>query len=312
MPGRITVIGAGVIGLTSALRLLAAGHRVSVVSDRPSAETTSAIAAALWYPYLAFPPERVAVWSARTYEVLRGLAVDEPAAGVRLVAGRELLGEHRPDPDWAGTVPDLRRLGAAERAGRPDGWGFTAPVVDMPHHLAWLEMRVIAAGGQLDRRHVTDLEAERGADVLVNCTGLGARDLVGDATVRPVRGQVVLLTNPGLDEWVLDEDTGTGMTYVVPRTDTVVCGGTAEDDVDHLAPDAAVADRILRDARALVPALAGAEVVAHRIGLRPARPTVRLEREEFAHTPVVHCYGHGGAGVTLSWGCADEVVRLVG
>ncbi len=73
------------IGFTSALRLLEARHRVTVVSDRPAAETTSSVAAALWYPYLAFPPERVAAWSARTFAVLRGLAVHEPDAGVRLL-----------------------------------------------------------------------------------------------------------------------------------------------------------------------------------------------------------------------------------
>lgn len=307
---RITVIGAGVIGLTSALRLLEAGHGVTVVASRLGAETTSAVAAALWYPYLAFPPERVRAWSARTYQVLSELAVREPAASVRLLPGRELLGTPHPDPAWAAAVPDLRRLGPAERAGHPDGWTFTAPVVDMPRHLAWLQERVIAGGGGLEHRHVTDLDGERG-DVVVNCTGLGARDLVGDEAVRPIRGQVVLVTNPGLDEWVLDETGTDGMTYVVPRTDTVVCGGTADDGVDDLTPDAAVGARILRSARALVPALGGAEVVAHLVGLRPARPAVRLERAELPSGPVVHCYGHGGAGVTLSWGCAEEVVRLV-
>lgn len=309
---RITVVGAGVIGLTSAVRLLEAGHRVLVVTDRAPEETTSAVAAALWYPYLAFPAELVTAWSGRTYEVLCELALHEPAAGVRLCAGRELLAAPRPDPEWAGVVPDLRRLTPAERMGHPDGWRFTAPVVDMPRHLTWLEREVVGAGGRIERRHLTDLGAERDRDIVVHCTGLGARDLVSDPTVRPVRGQVVLVTNPGLDEWVLDDTGDTGMTYVVPRTDTVVCGGTAEDGVDDLVPDPVVGARILRNARALVPALAGAQVVAHRVGLRPARPTVRLEREELANGAVVHNYGHGGAGVTLSWGCADEVVRLLG
>jgi D-amino-acid oxidase len=47
--------------------------------------------------------------------------------------------------------------------------------------------------------------------------------------------------------------------------------------------------------------------VGHRVGLRPVRPAVRLEREG----RVIHCYGQGGAGVTLSWGCAEEVRELV-
>jgi D-amino-acid oxidase len=58
----------------------------------------------------------------------------------------------------------------------------------------------------------------------------------------------------------------------------------------------------------LVPEIAHARVLRHKVGLRPARPAVRLERV----ADVIHCYGHGGAGVTLSWGCADEVAALAG
>ena len=67
-----------------------------------------------------------------------------------------------------------------------------------------------------------------------------------------------------------------------------------------------VTEEILDRATLLVPELSRAKVLGHRVGLRPARPSVRLEREG----NVVHCYGHGGAGVTLSWGCADEVAAL--
>ena len=89
----------------------------------------------------------------------------------------------------------------------------------------------------------------------------------------------------------------------------VVVGGTDDEgDWSRTAVAARSRSAILERAIRLVPALAGAEVVAHRVGLRPVRPEVRLDVEG----RVVHCYGHGGAGVTLSWGCADEVSRLVG
>jgi D-amino-acid oxidase len=68
-----------------------------------------------------------------------------------------------------------------------------------------------------------------------------------------------------------------------------------------------VAADIVRRATALVPEVAQARILRHRVGLRPARPEVRLERDG----DVIHCYGHGGAGVTLSWGCADEVLGLL-
>jgi len=116
------------------------------------------------------------------------------------------------------------------------------------------------------------------------------------------------VADPGLAGWTLDEHHPDGMVYVVPRGTDVVCGGTAVDGDESTSPDPAEAERILARCRAVVPELANAQVLGHAVGVRPARPAVRLERVG----DVVHCYGHGGAGVTLSWGCADEVVRLVG
>ena len=105
-----------------------------------------------------------------------------------------------------------------------------------------------------------------------------------------------------------DDTDPEGPTYVVPRSSDIVVGGTDVEGEWSRTPAPDVANAILRRALRLVPALAGAEVVGHKVGLRPARPTVRLERVG----DVVHCYGHGGAGVTLSWGCADEVAGLLG
>ena len=147
-----------------------------------------------------------------------------------------------------------------------------------------------------------------GADLVVDAAGLGARELAGDQTLHPVRGQVALLQQVGLREWTLDDSDAQRPTYVIPRLDVVVCGGTAQVGDDDTVPDEGTAAAIVERCRTLVPMLREAAVVGHRVGLRPVRPTVRLERAG----DVVHCYGHGGAGLTLSWGCADEVVRLVG
>jgi D-amino-acid oxidase len=120
-----------------------------------------------------------------------------------------------------------------------------------------------------------------------------------------VRGQVVVVEQIGLEEWWLAEE---GPTYVVPRSTDIVLGGTEDVGEWDRRPSADVAADILRRATDLVPELDGARVLRHKVGLRPARPAVRLERVG----GVIHCYGHGGAGVTLSWGCADEVLALVG
>jgi D-amino-acid oxidase len=144
----------------------------------------------------------------------------------------------------------------------------------------------------------------------VNCSGLGARDLVPDGEVTPVRGQVVVVEQVGLDEWLVDDGDDIALTYVVPRIDDIVVGGTAEEGRFDLDVDPETAAGILARATSLVPALADAREITHKVGLRPARPTVRLEAEHREGRTVVHCYGHGGAGVTLSWGCAADVVDL--
>jgi D-amino-acid oxidase len=292
------VVGAGVTGMSCAVRLAEAGHRVDVLARDLPLETTSVVAAALWYPYRALPEKRVTAWSAASYAAFAELATQD--TGVRMLPGTEVLHERTGDPWWAGAVPDLVHLDPPD--GYPDAWSFTAPVVDMPVYLRRLRARLEELGGTLTRMSLAALPQTE--DVVVNCAGLGSRRLAGDTDVQPVRGQVVILEGLELDRWWLDAQ---GPTYVVPRSDTVVVGGTVEEGDWSRTLSQETAAEIIRRATRLVPEVASARVRAHRVGLRPARPVVRLEAEG----RVVHCYGQGGAGVTVSWGCADEVVRLV-
>ena len=298
---RVIVVGAGVVGLSCAVRLLEAGHRVDIVARDLPLETTSVVAAALWYPYRALPQDRVTAWSAASYAAFHGLAADE-RAGVRMLTGTEVLRTPQPDPWWRSAVPALDRETALP-PGYADGWTFVAPVIDMPVHLRWLVGRVEELGGTLTRMNLSTLPQD--GSLVVNATGLGARHFGTDPSVTPVRGQVVVVEQVGLDRWTLD---GGGLTYVVPRAAEIVLGGTDVEGEWSRTPDPEVAEQVLHRARALVPELEGARVVRHKVGLRPARPEVRLERVG----AVIHCYGHGGAGVTLSWGCADDVVGLAG
>ncbi|MCY7402764.1 MAG: FAD-binding oxidoreductase [Nocardioides sp.] len=297
---RVIVVGAGVIGLTCAIRLLEAGHRVDVVARDLPLETTSAVAAALWYPYRALPQEQVTAWAATSYDVLAALAAVEHT-GVRMLTGTELLRSPQPDPWWRSAVPSLDRETALP-PGYADGWTFVSPVIDMPVHLRWLTGRVEELGGTVTRVNLSALPDD--GTLVVNATGLGARHFGADDSVAPVRGQVVVVEQVGVDRWLLD---GSGLTYVVPRAHEIVIGGTDHEGEWSRTPDPAVADEILDRATALVPALEGARVIRHKVGLRPGRPAVRVERVG----AVVHCYGHGGAGVTLSWGCAAAVVELM-
>lgn len=303
MTQRVVVVGAGVVGLSVAVRLLEAGLRVDVIARDLPLETTSSVAAALWYPYLAGPRDKVTAWARTTYDELGRLA-GTGADGVTLRRGTELLREHQPDPWWAAAVPGLQRV--ETHAPYRDGWSFLTPVVEMTAYLPWLADRVRDGGGTITRMALARLPE---GPLVVNCSGLGSRALASDPTTRPVRGQVVVVEQVGLEEWWLAEP-GPGAdlpTYVVPRSRDIVLGGTDEDGEWSRTPSPVVAADIVRRAEELVPALVGARVLRHRVGLRPYRPTVRLERVG----DVVHCYGHGGAGVTLAWGCAAEVAELV-
>ncbi len=307
--GRVIVVGAGVIGLSCAIRLLQAGHRVDVIARELPQETTSAVAAALWYPYLAYPREQVDAWGAASLAVFEGLAAG-PATGVVSRWGVELLRERAPRPEWAGAVPTFRE---AERVpdGYAGGWSLRVPVIEMPVYLDWLTRRLHELGGTLTRMALPHLPRPAGVTV-VNCAGLGALGLAQDRTVGPISGQLVVVEQVGLQRWVMDDEANF---YAIPRSETVVLGGTAEQGDWSRVPDPAVAQRIVAGCAAMMPEFARrlerARVVAHRVGLRPARPSVRLEEERVGDSRIVHCYGHGGSGVTLSWGCADDVAALV-
>jgi D-amino-acid oxidase len=119
--------------------------------------------------------------------------------------------------------------------------------------------------------------------------------------------------NPGITEFYLDHrDGGADYLYVFPHGDVVILGGTAHENASDLAPRPEVSARILRECAAAFPALRDAKVITERVGLRPVRPSVRLESEPLSDGRTLwHNYGHGGAGVTLSWGCAAELTAAV-
>ncbi len=315
----VLVVGGGVSGLTTAVCLAEAGVRVEVRAAELPQQTTSAVAGALWLPYLAEPRDLVDRWSRRTLAELRELARD-PATGVRLVTGTVAVtgGDHTARPDWADAVEAVDRPREELPPGYVAGWRFETPIVEMPVYLDYLVERLRRAGGTLVHRPVADLaEAAREVrpgGVVVNCTGVAARNFVPDPAVRPVRGQVVVVENPGIDEFFTGEphEAHEELVYVLPHPRTVVLGGTADDGVWDRTPRPEVAERILERCTRVVPALAGARVVAHRVGLRPVRDRVRVAAEPGPDgTRVVHNYGHGGSGITLSWGCAREAADLV-
>jgi D-amino-acid oxidase len=217
---------------------------------------------------------------------------------MRMMPGNLAEPESTPWPAWTSAIGGVVRDG--------DAFVFTTAIVDTPVYLDWLAREVADAGVRFEYRFFERLDEVRcDADLVVNAAGLGGGALAGDDSVIPVGGQVVYLADPGLTEWAVEVNDEV-VTYVIPHDRHVVCGGTEEHGRVGTEPDPEVARDIVRRCRRLVPALDGAEVLGTRVGLRPHRPEVRLDRVD----DIIHCYGHGGAGVTVSWGCADDVVAL--
>lgn len=312
---QIVVVGAGVSGLTSAICLAEAGWPVRVWATATLKQTTSAVAGAIWLP--PRPAERAAEtlgWVEHSLRVFTELARDSDS-GVQLapvLAVGELSAGQAMSSSAAALIPDLR---PADPTDIPGGFGAgfraTVPMIDMPHYLDYLTRRLASAGCEIEEHPVQSLaEAADAAAIVVNCTGLAAGALTGDDTVRPLFGQHVVLTNPGLRQPFVHINDGPEWTCYFPHPQRVVCGGISIPDRWDTAVEPDLTERILRRCRAVEPRLNDAEVIEVITGLRPDRPSVRVEAEPLGRARCIHNYGHGGNGVTLSWGCARDVVSL--
>jgi D-amino-acid oxidase len=320
---RIAIIGAGVSGLTCGVLFAERGYRTAISAKDTGQQTTSGAAAAVWFPYDAEPAEKVIPLALRTFDVLADLT-HVPESGVSMIELRQFsrTGELQ-IPGWA--IPlGAQRLSSvatglwpvrdrAQRSGYSlkSGFSLRVPLMDTTIYLDYLAARFLKAGGEINANvHFENLEdVDSKFDLVINCAGIGARELVQDIDLEPHRGQVAIVPRiEGLSCAIVCDDTP--LMYAIPRANDCVFGGT--NDVSYnLAPDPETTSRIVAEcSRALN--IDKPSVLAERVGLRPFRRLgVRLERDELpAGRTVVHNYGHGGAGFTLSWGCAEEVLRL--
>ncbi|WP_327118227.1 FAD-binding oxidoreductase [Nocardia sp. NBC_01730] len=312
---RIVILGSGISGLSTAAELLRDKHDVTIVSAEPITATTSFLAAAVWFPTAAGPVERVRAWSETTFEHLAALAATG-TPGVRMCESTALYRGEPAIPAWSRSVRSFR---AADQAELPRGYSFgfrfAVPLVEMPTYLPYLCDQVDEAGARWVVRSIHRLDDldDLCPDVVINCAGLRAAELVDDPEVYPIRGQIVRVANPGLSMSLRDEAHPLGRAYVHPRANDCVLGGSLDLGEWDTTPNVGLTQSILARCRDLAPALAGSQVLETLVGLRPGRSEVRLELDTSAlpGVPVIHNYGHGGSGITIGYGCARESAALV-
>jgi D-amino-acid oxidase len=306
----VAIVGAGVSGLTCAVLFAENGFETSILADQIGDETNSAAAAAIWYPYDVGPGVEVVPWALIGYGRFLELARDS-RTGVSLVELRVFsrIGPITP-PAWAQPFA-TRPLNAAEiPAVFVSGFAIHIPLIETAKYLGYLESRLTNAGGSITggiRFHHLE-EVDRSFDLVVDCAGIGARDLAPDSELEPHRGQVAVVGKFDLGYAVVCDDPP--LMYAIPRADDCVFGGTNDVSGDR-QPDSAATARIIKECERVLGS-SGTVLLRERVGLRPCRAGgVRVAAEKLRDgRAVIHNYGHGGAGFTLSWGCAQTVFEL--
>ena len=310
MPESVAIIGAGVSGLTCGVVFAENGYGTVIFAKEVAQQTTSGAAAAVWFPYDAQPLEKVIPWALRTFDLLADLS-RVPGTGVSMIELRQFSRNKEIQiPDWAIS------LGASAVASGlwpvfKSGFSLNVPLMDTTIYLDYLAARFLKAGGAINANVPLEKleEVDRKFDLVINCAGIGARELVKDADLEPHRGQVAIVPKlENLSCAIVCDDAP--LMYAIPRRNDCVFGGT-NDLSDNLAVDPATTDRIVAECSRVL-RIDKPNVLAVRVGLRPFRKSgVRLERDQSRdERAIIHNYGHGGAGFTLSWGCAREVLDL--
>jgi D-amino-acid oxidase len=310
---KLLVLGAGVSGLTTGIMLLEHGYDITIWAKDFPPHTTSNHAGAFWYPYLTSHKDTVVRWAEHTADYVRRELLSDPASGCVTRTTTELFQSTRPEPWWEDAFPSFHHARTALPDGYTDSYQIEGILMDTTIYLDYLVKRFRRAGGRLQERSISSLEEPLAHfDIVVNCTGLGARELCHDDRLYPIRGQMVRVRPNGFDQIIFDDEGPNSLGLIVPRVHDIVLGGTTQENDWNTAVDPADTAAILARCARLSPLFKHVDVIDEFVGLRPARDQVRLEIElRPAGKVIIHNYGHGGAGYTLSWGCAMDVMHLV-
>uniref|UniRef100_G3MP03 FAD dependent oxidoreductase domain-containing protein n=1 Tax=Amblyomma maculatum TaxID=34609 RepID=G3MP03_AMBMU len=320
---RVAVVGAGVVGLSTALCIQEniPGIAVTVFADRFIEDTLSFGAAGFFRPDENIGPtlDITRDWFRRTFRRHEALLHSNTAeaAGIKKLSGYALSSSN-PEKLVNGTMKELcdglRPITEGELKNFPlkykYGIFYSSILADPRKYLKWLTDRIIYNGGQLKNKTIKDLRDLEEFGVIVNCSGLRAKELTEDPLLTPVRGQVIKVYAP----WVTKFYYADGC-YILPGTEYVTLGGTKQLGDWNIQVSQHDRDYIWSTCTAVLPSLKDCKVIEDWVGLRPFRQPIRIETEVLGcggkKCKVVHNYGHGAHGINTSWGTALHATSLV-
>ncbi|KAH8110280.1 D-aspartate oxidase [Phellopilus nigrolimitatus] len=345
----VIILGAGVVGLSTALKVQEKGHAVMIVAeafqDDPKSIRYTSHWAGAHHVSIADDDVRQQKMDRETFRTMWEMSEagkDSEQCFLRLPQA-EYYCEERPGTTSLEVMPDFRKLDEKELfPGSVSGVAFTTLTIDTPVYLKYLLTRFRSQGGRTQRaavHHISQLAEGAYSDKLrpaaiIVCTGIGSRALGGveDKDVYPIRGQTVVLHAPWIRFGRTQSSKDGLWTYIIPRRsgDVIVGGTKTENDWEPNPRPETTAD-ILTRGLALCPELSPSYatnphptiedvkpiIVGEGCGLRPARNGgIRLETDVLetiagVKVPVVYNYGHGGYGYQSSWGSASIAADLL-
>ncbi|MEP2446418.1 MAG: FAD-dependent oxidoreductase [Balneola sp.] len=310
----IIVLGSGVSGLTTALTLLENGYDVRIIAREHFNDTVSANAAAVWFPYKALPVEKVVKWSNLSYVKFKELA-GIPESGVSIIPFR-VIEPSDETPFWLDALPkeaEMSRHNIKVLGSDFISYSCSIPLIETHIYLPFLHNKFLQNGGTIQYQEIKDYKRLAEQNFVINCTGLGSRELCNDKDMYPIHGQTLKIKSTknttGLAFEQFPNEPDNELAYFIPRSDCTILGGSAFKNVESKAIDEDLTQRIIDRCLLLDPELETEHIISSHVGLRPGRTQIRLEQDHEAS--VIHNYGHGGAGFTVSWGCSAEVLTLV-
>ncbi|XP_022908919.1 D-aspartate oxidase [Onthophagus taurus] len=322
---KVAIVGAGVVGLTTAVELQkeVKGIDVTIFADKFYKDTTSYVAAGLFRPGTSFagPTQEITKkWIVDSYNYWDKIRVtpESPKAGITEISGYIFSSEHKHltrNHYIEDVVPLYRSATEDELNLCPGNWKygsfFRTILTECTRYLPWITEKYTALGGRIHQKSINSFSELTDFDLIINCSGLGSKLLCKDHKIVPIRGQVLKVNAP----WLKTFFYGDFDTYIIPGFETVTLGGCRQYDSYDLNVNKFDSMAIQERCYSLVPSLKKAEIVTEKVGLRPHRDPVRVEKELIEvngkRIKVVHNYGHGGYGVTTAPGTALYAVKLV-